>query len=154
MRRAALAAGLFLLAGCSDDGNIQRLAGPVTAEGDSIPAPLGGKTGDAMRGREVFVSREQGHCVLCHAVDGLDTEFQGNVGPALTGIGSRLTSGQIRMRIADAQLIWPQTVMPSYYRVDGLNQVGQAYRGEPALSARQIEDLVAWLSTLKTEDEQ
>lgn len=154
MRRAALSAGLFLLAGCNDRDSTGRLAGPVTIEGDSIPTPLGGATGDAVRGREVFVSREQGHCVLCHAVDGLDAEFQGNAGPALTGIGSRLTPGQIRMRIADAQLIWPQTVMPSYYRVNGLNQVGEAYRGEPALPARQIEDLVAWLSTLKTEDEQ
>ena len=112
-----------------------------------------GLSGDAARGLDVFVEREQGHCVLCHAVESLDTDFQGNVGPALTGIGSRLTPGQIRLRVADAQRIWPQTVMPSYYRTGGLNQVGRDYRNQPALSAQQIEDLVAYLSGLKGKDD-
>ena len=155
MRFAAAAPLMALgaLYACSGDAGEQRLAEPVTIEGDAIPAPLGGETGDAARGRLVFFEREQGHCVLCHAVGRLEVEFQGNVGPALTGIGARLTPGQIRLRVADAQRIWPETIMPSYYRTDGLHQVGEAWRGEPALSARQIEDLVAWLSTLDTADE-
>ncbi|MEE2879662.1 MAG: sulfur oxidation c-type cytochrome SoxX [Pseudomonadota bacterium] len=153
MRSVMLVAGFALLAGCSDDGERQRLAEKVSVEGDASPSPLGGEAGDAARGLSVFTSRDEGHCVLCHAVDGLEAEFQGNVGPALTGVGDRLTPAQIRMRIADAQRIWPQTVMPSYYRVNGLNQVGEAYRGKPALTALQIEDLVAYLSTLKIEDE-
>lgn len=111
-------------------------------------APLEGRTGDAWRGEAVFAEREQGHCVLCHAVAGLDANFQGNVGPDLSDVGSRLTAAQIRLRVADAQRIWPQTVMPSYYRTGGLNQVGTSYAGEPALSAQQIEDLVAYLSAL------
>ncbi|MEQ8557519.1 MAG: sulfur oxidation c-type cytochrome SoxX [Henriciella sp.] len=148
---AALAGGLLLTGGCTEAETEQRLAEPATVEGDAIPAPLGGETGDAARGRVVFVNREQGHCVLCHQVDGLDAEFQGNVGPTLTGLGDRLTPAQIRLRVADAQRIWPDTVMPSYYRVYGLNQVGEEYRGEPALTARQIEDLVAWLAALKME---
>ena len=84
---------------------------------------------------------------LCHQLASLDAEFQGNVGPPLTGIGARLDAGQIRYRIIDAQTIWPDTVMPSYYRTDGLRQVGEAYKGAPALNAQEIEDLVAFLET-------
>ena len=84
---------------------------------------------------------------------GLDADFQGDVGPALTGVGNRLTAGQIRLRVADAQSVWPQTVMPSYYRTGGLHQVGHAYQGKPALTAQQIEDLVAYLSGLKGKDD-
>lgn len=147
-----LVTGLSLPGACDEGGGTRRLATPVTIEGDTMPRALGDETGNAARGRNVFIDREQGHCVLCHQVDGLEAEFQGTVGPALTGVGDRLSPAQIRLRIADAQRIWPDTVMPSYYRVHGLNQVGEAYRGEPALTARQIEDLVAWLATLKTED--
>ncbi len=100
-----------------------------------------------MRGYQIFVSRDDGHCVLCHKIDSLDAEFQGNVGPPLTDIGERLTTGQIRYRIVDAQGIWPDTVMPSYYRTGDLRQVGNAYSGKPALSAQQIEDIVAFLET-------
>ncbi len=125
------------------------LASPAQIEGDAITASLTGEPGDTERGLVVFTSRDQGHCVLCHMVDGLDAEFQGNAGPNLTVLGDRLTPAQIRLRIADAQSIWPETVMPSYYRVDGLNQVAPEYEGKPALSAAQIEDLVAYLSSLK-----
>lgn len=152
LRPAALAASLALLPGaCEDAAETGRLASAVTIEDDAIPAPLEGMTGDAARGRDVFTGRDSGHCVLCHAVAGLDAEFQGNVGPALTGVADRLTPGQIRLRIADAQKVWPGGVMPSYYRTGGLNQVGERYRGEPALTAREIEDLTAWLSTLTLE---
>ena len=153
LRAVVALAALIAPCACSGEAHEQRLAEPVTIEGDAIPAPLGGETGDADRGRRVFTEREQGHCVLCHAVDGLEADFQGNVGPPLSGLGERLTPGQIRLRIADAQRIWPETVMPSYYRTGSLNQVGEAWAGEPALSARQIEDLVAWLSSLDGENE-
>ncbi|MCA8899753.1 MAG: sulfur oxidation c-type cytochrome SoxX [Hyphomonas sp.] len=136
---------LLCVACGQQDGN--RFASEVVIEGDAVPVSLSGEPGDAMRGQSVFASREEGHCVLCHRVDGLDAEFQGNVGPALTGIGGRLTAGQIRYRIIDAQQIWPDTVMPSYYRTSGLRQVGHAYEGKPTLSAQQIEDLVAYLSS-------
>lgn len=136
------------IAAC-DQATDQRLATPVVIDAGAIKAPLLDLKGDPARGKSVFTDREQGHCVLCHAVDGLGAEFQGNLGPKLTGVGGRLTPGQIRMRVADAQRIWPETVMPSYYRTDGLNQVAPEYQGEPALSAQQIEDLVTYLSSLK-----
>lgn len=122
------------------------LAPPVRVVADAIPDSLTGSRGDPSAGAVQFVSREGGHCVLCHAIAGLDAEFQGTLGPDLTSIGTRLSPGQIRYRIVDAQQFWPDTVMPSYYRVSGLRQVGRAYEGKPALSAQQIEDLVAFLS--------
>jgi len=136
------------LAACQPDDAYQ-FASDVEVEGDAIVHSLEGKSGNAERGLTVFTDRDQGHCVLCHAIEGLDAEFQGDVGPPLTHLGERLTEGQIRMRIAGAQKIWPETVMPSYYRKHGLNRVGREYLGEPALSAQQIEDLVAYLSSLK-----
>jgi len=148
MNKAA-ATGLFsvlILCACGQ-AHSERLASALRIEGDAVPEPLNGVGGDPVRGHQVFVSREEGHCVLCHQIDGLEAEFQGNVGPDLTGIGTRLTAGQIRYRIVDAQSVWPDTVMPSYYRTGGLRQVGQAYRGSPALTAEQIEDIVAFLET-------
>lgn len=150
MRPALPVLAITLLAGCSGE-TTSRLATPVEITGDEIMAPLMGLQGDAARGEAVFAEREQGHCVLCHAVKGLDAEFQGNVGPALTGVGARLSEGQLRLRIADAQSLWPDTLMPSYYRTGGLNQVAPAYAGEPALTAQQIEDLVAYLGQLDGE---
>lgn len=73
----------------------------------------------------------------------------GDLGPSLAGVGSRLSAGQIRLRIVDAMRLNPDTIMPSYYRVDGLNQVAEAWRGKPVLSAQQIEDAIAYLQTLR-----
>ncbi len=143
--RAFAALLLIALPACNQPSDT-RLATPVTIEADTIPKSLMGLTGDAVRGEKVFAEREQGHCVLCHAIDGLDADFQGDVGPTLTAVGTRLTPAQIRLRVADAQKIWPETVMPSYYRTGDLNQVAPEYQGKPALTASQIEDLVAYLS--------
>jgi sulfur-oxidizing protein SoxX len=144
--RGVLAALMVCLSACGQAGEAGFATG-VVIENDAIPASLTREAGSIPDGAAEFVSREGGHCVLCHAIEGLDAEFQGNVGPDLTGIGARLTPGQIRLRIVDAQRIWPDTVMPSYYRTGGLRQVGQEFEGQPALTARQIEDLVAYLSS-------
>ncbi|ABI78510.1 putative sulfur oxidation cytochrome SoxX [Hyphomonas neptunium ATCC 15444] len=145
--QGTLAAALMvLLSACGQDSGAG-LASEVVIEADSIPASLTGEAGSMAAGAAEFVSREGGHCVLCHAIEGLEAEFQGNVGPDLTGVGERLTPGQIRLRIVDAQRIWPDTVMPAYYRTGGLRQVGQEFDGRPALTAGQIEDLVAYLSS-------
>jgi L-cysteine S-thiosulfotransferase len=113
---------------------------------DTLDTPLA-PAGDAARGREVFTQREQGHCVLCHAVPGV--ERSGDVGPSLAGVGTRLTPGQIRLRIADITKVYPDSVMPTFHRTEGLVRVAPQLRGKPALSGQQVEDLVAWLSTLK-----
>lgn len=113
--------------------------------GDAITVPLTETAGDPIRGENLFVSRDEGHCILCHQVDGLDAEFQGDVGPDLTLVGDRLSAGQLRLRIADYQLVQAGALMPSYYRIHDLHQVGEAYSGESVLSAQQVEDMVAYL---------
>lgn len=103
--------------------------------------------GDAARGREVFVSREGGHCVLCHAVPGVTVA--GNVGPSLAGVGARLDAAQIRFRVADITRVKPDAVMPAFHRTEGLARVADAYSGKPVLNARQVEDVVAFLAGLR-----
>ena len=117
--------------------------------GDAIDAPLSDVNGSAEEGEQIFAARDTGHCVLCHQVSGLDAPFQGNIGPALSGIGERLSPGQIRLRIADASLLNAQTIMPSYYLIEGLHRVDERYRGRTALSGAQIEHLVAYLAQLR-----
>ena len=73
----------------------------------------------------------------------------GNLAPSLAGVGSRMTAGQLRLRMIDSTRINSATIMPAYYRIEGLNQVALAYRGKPVLSAGQIEDVVAYLRQLK-----
>ena len=116
-------------------------------EADAMASPLA-VAGDPAIGRAIFSDRESGHCVLCHQVDGLKVPFQGNLGPALSDVGARLTEAQIRLRIVDNTKVNPGTVMPSYYRTTDLHQVGRAYQGETVLSAAEVEHLVAWLSQL------
>jgi sulfur-oxidizing protein SoxX len=119
--------------------------GPAAAS-DALDAPLA-PAGDAERGRAVFIAREGGHCVICHAVAGIAPA--GNVGPPLDGIGVRLTPGQLRLRIVDITQVKPAAVMPAFHRVDGLHRVAAAWVGKPLLDAAQVEDLVAWLATLR-----
>ena len=119
------------------------LAGACTSPGVQ---PLA-TAGDPVRGREVFVSREAGHCVLCHRAPG--TEAAGNVGPPLDGIGSRLSVAELRVRVADITRVYPDSIMPTFHRTDGMKRVSKAYEGKPVLDAQQVEDVVAWLGTLR-----
>lgn len=137
MTRAALTC--LLLAAWSLAGKAQ--------EADAM-ASLLAAAGDPAIGRAIFSDRESGHCVLCHQVDGVEVPFQGNLGPALSDVGARLTEAQIRLRIVDNTKVNPGTVMPSYFRTADLHQVGRAYQGETVLSAAEVEHLVAWLSQL------
>lgn len=115
--------------------------------GDAIPAALTAEPGDAARGRSIVVNRDQGGCTLCHEVPG-ETRF-GDIAPSLAGAGARLSAAQLRLRVADSSRVSPNTPMPAYYRSEGLVQVAAAYRGKTILSAQQVEDVVAWLATLK-----
>jgi len=116
---------------------------------DSIPASLTGKPGDAARGRAIVVSRQTGLCLLCHSGPFPEERMQGTLAPSLAGTGSRNSVGQLRLRIVDAGKVNPNTIMPPYYRTEGLTRVAPSYINKPILSADQIEDVVAFLATLK-----
>ncbi|HZS66477.1 MAG TPA: sulfur oxidation c-type cytochrome SoxX [Burkholderiales bacterium] len=119
------------------------------ARADEIPNPLAGAKGDPQRGRAIVANRQAGLCLLCHSGPFPEERFQGNLAPDLRGVGSRLSEGEIRLRLVDPARANPQTIMPAYYRTDGLTRVTPSYRGKPVLSAEQIEDVVAYLVTLK-----
>ena len=121
----------------------------VTVAGDAIPASLTGARGDPVRGRAIVVNRQKGLCLLCHSGPFPEQRFQGNIGPDLGGAGSRWSEGQLRLRIVDASRLNPDTIMPPYYRVEGLTRVAAPWRGKPVLSADEIEDVVAFLTTLR-----
>lgn len=140
-----LPALLWLAGSCGPGLALER----YTIVGDAIPAPLGGLAGDAARGEAVVRDRERGNCLICHQGADASEPFQGTIGPSLAGVGARLSPGQIRLRMVDGAVLNPDTVMPPYFRVEGLRDVAPAYRGKPALSAQEIEDVVAYLATLE-----
>lgn len=122
---------------------------PYTISGDAIAAPLDGKVGDAVRGRTLVRDRQIGNCLICHTAPEPDERFMGDLAPDLKGVGARLTSGQIRLRLVDQSVLNPLTIMPPYYRTANLTRVAARFRGQPALTAAQIEDIVAYLATLR-----
>ena len=138
-------AGVLLAAPCT--AGAQALP-PYTIVGDAIPEPLTQARGDATRGRALVVERSS-TCILCHSGPFPEQKFQGDLAPSLAGSGSRWSEGQLRLRLVDASHLNAATIMPSYYRVDGLNRVGTPWRGKPILSAEQIEDIVAYLASLR-----
>ena len=121
---------------------------PYRIVDDTIPEPLTGAPGDPARGRVIVINR-QNTCLLCHSGPFPEEKFQGNLSPDLTGTGSRWSEGQLRLRMVDARHLNPDTIMPSYYRVTDLVRVAPAFRGKPILNAEQIEDVVAFLGTLR-----
>jgi sulfur-oxidizing protein SoxX len=121
---------------------------PYTVVGDAIPEPLTNARGNATRGRALVVERSS-TCILCHSGPFPEQKFQGDLAPDLSGSGGRWSEGQLRLRVVDASRLNAATIMPSYYRVDGLDRVGTLWRGKPILSAEQIEDIVAYLGSLR-----
>ncbi len=123
---------------------------PYAVVGDAIPAPLGGLVGNAVRGQALVLDRTRGNCLICHQVPEPDEPFQGTIGPPLAGVGARLEPGQLRLRLVDASRLNPATVMPPYFRTEGLRDVALQYRDRPALTVQEIEDVVAYLASLRT----
>ena len=144
MRRVA--ATLLLAAGAA---RAELPPGGYPIVDDGIPQRLSAMPGDPARGRAIVASRQTGLCLLCHAAPIAEERLQGDIGTDLAGAGTRWSEAQLRLRVADARRLNPATTMPSYYRVDGLQRVGTAWAGRPMLNAQQVEDVVAYLRTLR-----
>jgi len=116
-----------------------------------IPFSLTDQPGDPKRGREIAAGRT-GNCLACHKMPIPEEQFHGDLGPNLAGVGARFTEGELRIRLVDPKLVNPETVMPAFYKISNLRRVKRRYLGQPILDAQAIEDLVAYLKTLKRMD--
>ena len=117
--------------------------------GDGIPQALTSAPGNVDRGRTLIIAHESANCIVCHTVADPGMRVSGNIGPALDGIGRRLSVAQLRLRIVDSVRVNADSTMPSYYRISALNRVADTYRDQPILDAQQVEDIVAWLAHLQ-----
>lgn len=143
---AALAFGAF-----AAPGNVaaDELVQFGIVDGSSIPKSLTGKAGDPEKGRAVAIHRKKGNCLACHTMPVPEQPFHGEVGPDLAGVASRLSEGEIRLRIVNPKYANPGTIMPAFYRTEGLHMVAKKFQGKPMLTAEEVEDIVAYLMTLK-----
>ena len=115
----------------------------------AIPQALTDQPGDPAKGREVAIHRKKGNCLACHVLPIPEQSFHGEIGPDLNGVASRYEAGELRLRVVDAKIVNPDTIMPAYYRADGLHRVADKFTGKTILSAQEVEDIVAYLQTLK-----
>jgi sulfur-oxidizing protein SoxX len=145
MRALAMALALMALAPAIARAQLA----PVVMVDDGIPEPLTAQPGDPARGRAIVVDRQKGLCLLCHNGPFAEQRFQGDLAPDLAGAGSRWSAAQLRLRIVDASRLNPETIMPSYYRIEGLNRVAPAFKGAPIFDAQQVEDVVAFMASLR-----
>lgn len=122
---------------------------PPSSARDAIAQPLTAVPGDAARGRAIVASRQAGLCLLCHPAPIAEERFQGDLAPDLAGVGARWSVGELRLRVVDARRLNPRTIMPPYLDLDGLQRVGPAWQRRTVLDAQQVEDVVAWLVSLK-----
>lgn len=126
---------------------------PLTAhsiwDGDAIPNSLSGQVGDPVKGKTIVVSRQTGLCILCHSGPFPEERFQGNLAPDLRMSVANLNAAQLRARLVDASRFHPNTIMPAYYRIDHLQRVAPSFIGKTVLSGQDIEDVIAYLLTIK-----
>ena len=115
----------------------------------SIPLSLTGKRGDPVNGRKVVIHRKKGNCLACHVMPIKEQPYHGQVGPELIGVASRYEEGEIRLLIVNAKKINEDTIMPAFYKNEGFNRIRKKFKGKTILSAQEVEDVVAYLMTLK-----
>ena len=154
MRISTLTLAAVLTAGAAMAGEVAPQ--DVVFDGSTVAASLNGKAGDPAAGQEVYASKKMGNCVACHLISSVDVAFAGNVGPSLDGVADRYSEAELRGILVNSKMTFEGTVMPAYYKVDGFIRPGNRYTGKaaddsfgPLLEAGQIEDLVAFLGTLK-----
>ena len=146
---ASLAALSVSLGFCITAALAEEMVAYKVVDDIEIEDSLTGKPGDPAQGRKLAIDRKLGNCLACHSLPIPEQQFHGETGPDLAGVGSRLTPGEIRLRVVNPKLVNPDTMMPAFYRVTGLNRVMKDFAGKPILTAEQVEDVVAYLMTLK-----
>ena len=115
-----------------------------------IKEPLCNLQGNVQRGRKLVIERKKGNCLACHKMPIPEQDFHGELGPNLAGVGARYPVGMLRLQIVDEKQINPATVMPGFYvKPASLQNVARKYKGKTPLTAQEVEDVVAYLSTLK-----
>jgi L-cysteine S-thiosulfotransferase len=147
-----LMAAVFVFAAMAAQASAQEVAPADVKIADyAISDPLTGSAGDAVAGAKTFADRGLGNCLACHAVSALETEqFHGNVGPALDGVADRWNAEELRAIVVDAKQIFSEeTVMPAFYSLDYGITPRKDLVGKTILTAQQVEDVVAYLATLK-----
>ncbi len=142
---ASALAGLALMGSAA----AEQVAAYKVVDGVSIPKALTDTPGDAKRGREVAINRRQGNCLACHKLPIPEQPFHGEVGPDLSEVGGTYNAGELRLRIVDPKSLNPATIMPAFYKTEGLNRVAKKFQGKTILTAQQVEDIIAYLVTLK-----
>ena len=143
----ALAMSLGLLLGAG--AQAEELVKYQIVGGERIDESLTGQPGDPANGRKLAINRKQGNCLACHVLPIPEQPFHGDVGPDLSETGGNLSEGEIRLRIVDSKVLNPDTIMPAFYRNDGFERVLKKFQGKTMLSAQQVEDVVAYMMTLK-----
>jgi sulfur-oxidizing protein SoxX len=146
-----LGAAVLAVVGMSAPANVaaQEMVKFSIVGGNSIPDSLTGKAGDPVKGRAVAIHRKKGNCLACHTIPAPEQPYHGEVGPELNGVAGRLSEGEIRLRIVNPKYANPGTIMPAFYRNDGLHRVAKKWQGKTMLTAEEVEDVVAYLMTLK-----
>jgi sulfur-oxidizing protein SoxX len=141
----AVALGLLLGTGAQAEELVKfQIAG-----GERIDNSLTGQPGDPANGRKLAINRKLGNCLACHVLPIPEQPFHGEVGPDLSQVAGTLSEGEIRLRIVNPKVVNPDTIMPAFYRNDGFERVLKGFQGKTMLSAQQVEDVVAYLMTLK-----
>ncbi len=141
-------AGIFAATAASAETKASLVKFEIT-KGESIAQSLTGQPGDPIKGRAVAVHRKKGNCLACHGMPAPEQQFHGNIGPDLAGVASRYSSGELRLRLVDATIINEDNIMPAFYRNAGLHRVLKKFKGKTVLSAQEVEDVLAYLMTLK-----
>lgn len=150
MARLKLVAGMAIMLMAAPFATSQVNAAGLKIVDGGIPDSLTGAAGDPAAGRDAMINRKLGNCLACHEVSALREEpFHGEVGPSLDDVASRYNEAQLRLLVSDSKKIFDGTIMPAFHRTGGLNRVSKKFDGKTILTAQQVEDIVAYLKTLK-----
>jgi sulfur-oxidizing protein SoxX len=147
---AAVLATLAFAAGMALAPAVPGLAADAQdgASGLSADHALTPEPGNPARGRLIVRDLDRASCLICHAMPIPEEPDHGTIGPDLAGVGARHSLGALRQRLIDPRAFNPQTIMPSYYRTDGLTDVLEMHRGRTIYTAQELEDVLAYLATL------